>query len=299
MAWRCKRCGQVYEGDSSLQRRLTMGEFCPGQTRYSHEWKYFESAQDKQNKLLEQQNQLLAAQLMAQAEAKNRLSPEEERAAKKREEEKRKLEDKKFEQRWKAEIASEHTLCEHWGVNTEYPNMRLASFVNTHLDVIAPGYTAYDQQGRRADLAWILIRDLHLTKIETAFTLRSVYLGELNDLTRFYEVMHKEMIDQNIIFEVADAFAETDFFKENVNNPKKYKNASNLTYDYYEKVMFSFYPPKYCERLDEIMMKKDGKEKYNAFVRKFKFNRIRDRVFVFGLFALPVFLLSTCVSCLF
>lgn len=63
MAWRCVKCGRIIE---SISRPNSIG--CPANvdSNHYHSWIRFESALDKQNKLLEEQNLLVSAALAAQ-----------------------------------------------------------------------------------------------------------------------------------------------------------------------------------------------------------------------------------------
>ena len=251
MAWRCIRCGVVFEGENKLERYFACGTYCNGGNK-EHEWRHFESALDRQNELLAKQ----VAFLNENASFQNSKSSSSSGIIYNPEYEKKKAD----KEREKTRI-----VCDHLGWDSsDHTREMLAKELYDRYSWITRTDPIEDKkkglvnnkQSHWRVLSWVLLRDKK-SKCENRFDSES----KLRDLEMFYEI--DKTIDDWVFYDYLDSFKESECFKR---IEKKAKDDLSAVYRTFVQYRDYFYPKKYCEYLDKIMVRKDGKKKWKDFV---------------------------------
>ena len=284
MAWRCKRCGKIYEGE----RWSRPGLGCPDSLSNIHEWVQFESTLDKQNELLEKQNKILEKQNKVQSQK----SPSVEEGKYQNPNIDSNVEKLvKNDSFWNAHERSEKEysklICDFLGWDPVFPKTYIAKLLYDDFSSI----TCTDPLkalNKRRDLIWVLSRDTNCNKKLETNSMTGTQIGQrCEDLTSYYGINNK-IDDDAVLYDYLESFQESNLFRKIQNNTKD-------PHYYFIEEKRSFYPQKYCEFLDEVMMKKDGKRKWNEFLQEYRGARSKSIWLVLVVIGVPLFLLIKCI----
>lgn len=264
MAWRCYYCGQIREGDRNQKPLRGDKGVCPqNHVLEKHEWKYFESAADLAQKQLEVEKQRLAVEQERLAyEQSNQEKPSEKRTI---------YEDPNYWKKREDEKKAIKYILDYlkW---TDTPNHCPSLFAGRIYDEYE--YITGRGNGIRHDITWIFERDNGDYGRHT-FTKRKYRLndGEIGEMMAKLSLVYgtndaEKKYQGSILNEMLDSFMESLRYKTAYDNLVKVNkvNVGGDIGDEFRKDAMFFIPKKYCQFLDSVMEKHDGKKKYNEVV---------------------------------